>query len=148
MAAEVMSAPDNPMSSTKPLKPLKSLKPLKPLKLLKSLKPEKPGAGKEGRKSAGKRRHVETYSVYIYRVLKQVHPELGISKKGMSIVNSFVNDIFERLTAQASELVRCHKKRTLSSREVQTAVRFVLPNELAKHAVAEGIKACTKHANI
>ena len=32
----------------------------------------------------------ETYSVYIYRVLKQVHPDTGISSKAMSIMNSFV----------------------------------------------------------
>jgi len=34
---------------------------------------------------------------YIYKVLKQVHPDTGISNKAMSIMNSFVNDIFERL---------------------------------------------------
>jgi histone H2B len=27
---------------------------------------------------------------------KQVHPDTGISSKEMSIMNSFVNDIFER----------------------------------------------------
>jgi len=30
----------------------------------------------------------ESYSVYIYRVLKQVHPDTGISSKAMSIMNS------------------------------------------------------------
>ena len=36
-------------------------------------------------------------STYIYRVLKQVHPDTGISNKAMLILNSFVNDIFERI---------------------------------------------------
>ena len=31
---------------------------------------------------------VESYSSYIYKVLKQVHPDTGISKKGMSIMVS------------------------------------------------------------
>jgi histone H2B len=35
-------------------------------------------------------------------------------------------------------------KATISSREIQTAVRLVLPGELAKHAVSEGTKAVTK----
>ena len=35
------------------------------------------------------------------------------------------------------------RKQPLSSREVQTAVRLVLPGELAKHAVSEGTKAVT-----
>jgi histone H2B len=94
----------------------------------------------------GKRRtkRVESYSSYIYKVLKQVHPETGISKRGMSIMNSFINDIFERIATEASRLARYNKKSTLSSREIQTAVRLMLPGELAKHAVSEGTKAVTK----
>jgi histone H2B len=87
---------------------------------------------------------VESYSSYIYKVLKQVHPEVGISKKGMSIMNSFINDVFERVTGEAGKLARFNKKATLSSREIQTAVRLALPGELAKHAVSEGTKAVTK----
>ena len=67
-----------------------------------------------------------------------------MSKKGISILNSFINDIFERITGEAGKLARINKKATLSSREVQTAVRLVLPGELAKHAVSEGTKAVTK----
>jgi len=93
-----------------------------------------------------RRRRAETFSVYIYRVLKQVHPETGISKKSMSILNSFVNDIFEKIASEASRLVRYNKRHTLSSREVQTAVRLLLPGELAKHAVSEGTKAVTKYS--
>merc|ERR1712028_83744 len=96
--------------------------------------------------AAPKKRRGETFSVYIYRVLKQVHPELGVSKKSMSIMNSFINDIFEKVAGEASRLVRYNKKHTLSSREVQTAVRLLLPGELAKHAVSEGTKAVTKYS--
>jgi histone H2B len=77
-------------------------------------------------------------------VLKQVHPDTGISKRGVSILNSFINDIFERLATEAGKLARYTKKSTLSSREIQTAVRLTLPGELAKHAVSEGTKAVTK----
>ena len=96
-----------------------------------------------GAKKSNKKR-VESYSSYIYKVLKQVHPNTGISKRGMSILNSFINDIFERLALEASRLSRYNKKSTLSSREIQTAVRLLLPGELAKHAVSEGTKAVTK----
>jgi histone H2B len=127
-------------------------------------------AGTADKKKKRSRSRVETYHTYIYKVLKQVHPgesrragggdggrdaarpgtsslsprgprshpasiarcspslrapraETGISKKGITIIN---------------------KKATLSSREIQTAVRLVLPGELAKHAVSEGTKAVTK----
>lgn len=107
----------------------------------------KKSAVKTAKKAVGGKRHskrVESYSSYIYKVLKQVHPNTGISKRGMSILNSFINDIFERLALEASRLSRYNKKSTLSSREIQTAVRLLLPGELAKHAVSEGTKAVTK----
>ena len=91
-----------------------------------------------------RRKRVETYSTYIYKVLKQVHPDTGISKRGMSIMNSFINDIFGKIASEAGKLVSYNGKATISSREVQTAVRLVLPGELAKHAVSEGTKAVTK----
>jgi histone H2B len=104
---------------------------------------KKPAPVKSADKKKSKKRS-ETFSLYIYRVLKQVHPDIGISKRSMSIMNSFINDIFEKACLEASKLVRYGKKRTLSSREVQTSVRLILPGELAKHAVSEGTKAVTK----
>jgi histone H2B len=105
---------------------------------------------KAGDKATGKKRNkkrTETYSSYIYKVLKQVHPDTGISKKGMSIMNSFINDIFERIANEAGKLSTYNKKATLSSREIQTSVRLILPGELAKHAVSEGTKAVTKFSS-
>jgi hypothetical protein len=76
--------------------------------------------------------------------LMQVHPDTGISSKAMGIMNSFINDIFEKLAQEAARLARYNKKPTITSREIQTAVRLILPGELAKHAVSEGTKAVTK----
>jgi len=73
-----------------------------------------------------------------------VHPDIGISKKAMNIMNNFISDNFDRISLEASKLVRFNKKRTLSSREVQTAVKLILPGELARHAISEGTKAVTK----
>jgi histone H2B len=103
-------------------------------------------AVKTPKKAVGKKhaKRTESYSSYIYKVLKQVHPNTGISKRGMSILNSFINDIFERIALESSRLSRYNKKSTLSSREIQTAVRLLLPGELSKHAVSEGTKAVAK----
>ena len=59
-------------------------------------------AAKAPKKAAGgsRKKRVESYSSYIYKVIKQVHPDTGISKKGMSIMNSFINDIFERIATE------------------------------------------------
>ncbi|XP_060012324.1 histone H2B type 2-K1 [Lagenorhynchus albirostris] len=108
--------------------------------------------GRRGRSSGDKKskkrsRRKETYSMYIYKVLKQVHPDIGISSKAMSIMNSFVNDVFERLAGEAARLAQYSGRTTLTSREIQTAVRLLLPGELAKHAVSEGTKAVTKYTS-
>ncbi|KAL3649974.1 Histone H2B.3 [Castilleja foliolosa] len=102
------------------------------------------GAAAGDKKKKRTKKSVETYKIYIFKVLKQVHPDIGISSKAMGIMNSFINDIFEKLAQEASRLARYNKKPTITSREIQTAVRLVLPGELAKHAVSEGTKAVTK----
>ena len=102
---------------------------------------------KKEEKSKKRRSRHETFSVYIYKVLKQVHGDTGVSKKSMAIMNSFINDIFEKISLEASKLVRYNKKHTLSAREVQSAVKLLLPGELAKHAIIEGAKAVNKYAS-
>ena len=96
----------------------------------------------------GKRRkkpNTSSYQSYIYKVLKQVHPDTGISRKAMVVMDSFVHDIFERIAIEAGRLARYNDRHTITSREIQTAVRLILPGELAKHAVSEGTKAVSKY---
>ena len=97
---------------------------------------------KKGKKKVNK--SLEMYKLYIFKVLKQVHPNMGISSKAMYIMNSFINDLFEKLVAEAAKLARYNKKSTITSRDIQTSVCLILPGELAKHAVSEGTKAVTK----
>ncbi|KAK9811549.1 hypothetical protein WJX72_005738 [[Myrmecia] bisecta] len=92
-------------------------------------------------RAAGRRKRHETYKRYTYRVLKEVHPDMGISSKGMEIMDTFAADMFIRIASEAARLCRYTNKATLTSREIQTAVRLLLPGELAKHAVNEGTKA-------
>ena len=101
-------------------------------------------SSKEGAKRSRRRR--ETYNIYIYKVLKQVHPEIGVSKKAMSILNSFVNDTFEKICTEASRLCKYGGKQTMSAREIQSSCKLVLPGELSKHALSEGTKALTKYS--
>lgn len=100
-------------------------------------------AGMKKSKKSGKKTRVYSYRSYAYKVLKQVHPNVGVTKRSMSVMNSFIADIFDRLTSEATRLASYTKKKTLSSREIQTAVRLVLSGELAKHAVSQGTKAVT-----
>lgn len=102
-----------------------------------------PKTAKKGAKKSS-RKPRRSWKVYVSRSLKAINKSLTLSSKASKIVNSFIQDIFERIAGEAANLVRVNKKRTLGSREIQTAVRLVLPAELAKHAMAEGTKAVAK----
>ncbi|RXG51331.1 hypothetical protein Avbf_18690 [Armadillidium vulgare] len=65
---------------------------------------KKAGKAQKSISKGDKKKRKESYSIYIYKVLKQVHPDTGIFSKAMSIMNSFVNDIFERIAVEASRL--------------------------------------------
>ncbi|XP_031522055.1 histone H2B type 2-E-like [Papio anubis] len=78
---------------------------------------------KDGKKR--KRSRKESYSICMYEVLKQVHPDTGISSEAMGIMNSFANDIFERIAGEASRLAHYNKRSTITSRESHTALRLL-----------------------
>ena len=102
------------------------------------------------KKSTGQRKHrknFQSFSLYIYKVLKGISEDIGISKKGMAVINSLVCDMFEQIALEASKLVRYQKKRTLGSQDVQTAVKLLLPKDLCDHAILEGSKAISKFNN-
>ena len=92
------------------------------------------------------RKPKRSYSSYISKVLRGAskNKKITMSSKAMAVCNSLVVDFFDRLATEAAALARSQKKRTLGSREVQTAVRLTLPAELAKHAMAEGTRAVAK----
>ncbi|OWM68942.1 hypothetical protein CDL15_Pgr025129 [Punica granatum] len=118
---------------------------------------EKPKAEKgDGAKKArskqrrGRRKRTEEvgneeYRRYVFKVLKQVHPGMRISGQAMTVLNGYMNDMFERLADEAAKLSRYTGRLTLSSREIQGAVRLVLPGELGRHAIAEGAKAVSNY---
>ncbi|KAA8566377.1 hypothetical protein EYC84_008952 [Monilinia fructicola] len=108
--------------------------------------PAKQDAGKKTTTGEGKPRkkkgRKETYSSYIYKVLKQVHPDTGISNRAMSILNSFVNDIFERVATEASKLAAYNKKSTISSREIQTSYVPAQPHNSFLLTVIQWYQGC------
>ena len=92
---------------------------------------------------------VKIFRCYVSPILAKVDPTSEkVSKKGKESLGSYIYDIFERIATEAGKLATFNKKATLSSREIQTAVRLILPGELAKFAVSEGTKAVTKFSSL
>lgn len=86
------------------------------------------------------------YGTYIYKVLKQVHPDIGIKKNSLYMIYQMITDVIMRTSTTSNKLLMLGKRHTVTSREIQTSVRLVLPGELAKHAVSDGAKALTKYS--
>lgn len=108
-------------------------------------KNKKDGSGIK-KKKRKKNKTEQNFTVCIYRLLKQIHPELRISKKSMYIMNNCMNDIFDRIATEGKMLTKevAHSK-TLSSREMRSALKLVFgSNELSKHAENEATKAIGK----
>jgi len=97
-----------------------------------------------GPRKVRRKRDFNKFNLYIYKVLKQVHPGVGISCNAMKVMTDFILDMQRNILNGAKELAEKEKKLTINSRDIQTAVRLCLGGELSKHAVSEGTKAVTK----
>jgi histone H2B len=102
-------------------------------------------AGKRGKKKrgGGRRAAWQRWSSYIHK-LQNDERKIGLSRRAMAIVGAFVEDMFERLTTQASQVARMNKLATVTAKEVQTAARLMLPTDFAAHSIAEGTRAVTR----
>ncbi|XP_044090640.1 late histone H2B.L4-like [Neovison vison] len=76
----------------------------------------------------------DNFTTYFPRVLKQVHEGPSLLQEAVGVMDSFVKDMFERIADEASRLARSTKRTTITSREIQTAVRLLLPGEMGKCA--------------
>ncbi|XP_042561896.1 histone H2B 1/2-like [Clupea harengus] len=71
----------------------------------------------------------------------------GGKKRRKTRKESYAIYVYKRIAGESSRLAHYNKRSTITSREIQTAVRLLLPGELAKHAVSEGTKAVTKYTS-
>ena len=74
-------------------------------------------------------------------------PQIKIDGELIGGYNQLVEHFADKIADEAAFLAKKEHKKTISSREVQTAIRLTLPGELAKHAVSEGTKAVTKYTS-
>lgn len=104
---------------------------------------KKPSFKKTQQKKVTKKEKVN-YGAYIYKVLKQVHPDTEISSQAMSIMSSFINEIFDKIATESARVSAQNGTSIISSREVQSSVRALLTGELAKHAISEGARVVAR----
>jgi histone H3/H4 len=98
-------------------------------------------AGGDGKKKRKKTRTFRSYGMFIRRLLKKIHPDLGLSTSTMDIFEAVAANAYERITQEAELLCARKGKHTMTSQEVKAACRLVLPVDLCQHATHAGDKA-------
>ena len=97
---------------------------------------------------------MENYNLYISKVLKQLHPELGLTSDAKQTLNVILNTLVIELTKQSIDLLRpinyknpgkkLSETKTLSIKTMETATLLLLTKELARHAISEGRKVVSR----
>jgi histone H2B len=101
-------------------------------------------------KSKPHRYRQRSLKIYIYRVLKQVHHQLKITKSAMQVVHDIIMDLFYRILDEsfALSLLRrsSSKRKILQLSDVKSALHLVTSQceSIKKHAMAEGLRAVEK----
>ena len=85
---------------------------------------------------------------YIHRVLKQIHPESGLSGSALSTLNNMVKIIIEKIMTSVNQLVLRTGKKTISAKYVQSASKLILKGEIEKHAITEATNAMAKYHSL
>ena len=91
------------------------------------------------------KRHYDSLASYIVKVLKQVHPEMGMAGSAKEMTEALLIAALDKIMTAANNLSQVKKSETVTTRLIQASVRLTLTGELAKHAVSEGTKATTKY---
>ncbi|CAH1973516.1 unnamed protein product [Acanthoscelides obtectus] len=63
-------------------------------------------------------------------------------------MNSFVDDLFERVAVEAAHLARYRKKTEITDEDIQLAIRLLLPPGLAKNVTFEASRAVTSYRKL
>ena len=78
--------------------------------------------------------------------MKEALPEGALSKKAMLTLNNAIADKFEDIMNEARSLIINNKKGTITSKEIETACKLLIPGELGQHAAHADRKALKKFA--
>lgn len=93
-----------------------------------------------------KKKNYDTFKTFIQKLLQDVHPG-GISGGALDVVDSYVKINCDKLVHNADLILKHSKKKTLSEREIASAVRLTVSDELAQEANERGSDAVAKYVS-
>lgn len=107
-------------------------------------------SGRKGKRRPPKSRRVQqmgfTTESSLKGTLKSIYPNMGMKGTSKTVIANMMNDVLHNLATVASSFMKSANRETLQPNDIAAAVAQVYPNELGKHANAEGQKALRKYA--
>jgi histone H2B len=92
-----------------------------------------------------RKRNNSSYGSYIQKVLKNVHPDIAITKESMTVMDNILKDVYEKIVEQATKFMKVDKRQTLTEKDIQSSIKLVFHNnDLAAHAVTQADIAINK----
>lgn len=80
------------------------------------------------------------------KVLGDTFPNLTLQAGAKNNLANMMNDVMHNIATVASTFMQNANRQTLNERDIGAAVAQIYPNELGRHAQAEGLKALRKYA--
>lgn len=80
-------------------------------------------------------RNTESFASYIHKVWKNLNEgprsNVRLSKSATKVMDAFVKDMFDKISVEASAVLRQTKTPTMSRRAIETAVKMVVGGEMS-----------------
>lgn len=120
--------------------------------VLQSASSSVPGVPSSANEASVRRREEKheriSFSSYIYLVLKEIHPDLKISMRAMSVMNNLIGNIFEKIVNRTNHFSKINDLQAISSCEIQRAIRLAFENDITVNASASARQSVAKYVSI
>ncbi|XP_020037398.2 histone H2B type W-T-like [Castor canadensis] len=82
-----------------------------------------------------------SFATYFPRVLKTFHQDLSLSQETAGVMDSFVHDMLDGIASEAGRLSRQANRSTITTWDIQRAVRLLLPGKVGSKVVYQAAGA-------
>lgn len=113
--------------------------------------PAPPSAKAGGGEKKKRKRTTEghEYALYIHKVMRTLDPGMKITAQGMVVMNQLIMKVLDDLSLSCIDLARGRRTgMTLTSLNIQSAIRLRFGTEMAKHAIAQSSMAIHRLAEL
>jgi len=85
------------------------------------------------------------FTLFIHRIAKEIRPNLNVSKEMIGTVNDLLLEVLVRVVKAGDVIATYGDVITLNVREIEAALKAILPNVLVTPALKAAVEACNNY---